>query len=147
MKARAQKYVRPKSHGIYVPHKTGLSVGDMVDAPFDSEWEEIFARDETWKKSWSESAKLLAAKMLLGADVPDSMDADGSMSYTLHRPIGGHGTSYVDVLYLDENLRITRGNAGSIFVQVKENLTNPAGSSPSVRKMVPVKSGQINPAA
>ena len=85
--------------------------------------------------------------MLLGADVPDSMDADGSMSYTLHRPIGGHGTSYVDVLYLDENLRITRGNAGSIFVQVKENLTNPAGSSPSVRKMVPVKSGQINPAA
>ena len=125
MKARAQKYVRPKSHGIYVPHKTGLSVGDMVDAPFDSEWEEIFARDETWKKSWSESAKLLAAKMLLGAEIPDSMDADGSMSYTLHRPIGGHGTSYVDVLYLDENLRITRGNAGSIFVQVREDITNP----------------------
>lgn len=146
MKARVQKYVRPKSYGIYVPHKTGLSVGDMVDAPFDSEWEEIFARDETWKKSWSESAKLLAAKMLLGADVPDSMDADGSMSYTLHRPIGGHGTSYVDVLYLDENLRITRGNAGSIFVQVKENLTNPsAGSSPSTRNVV--QSGRVNPAA
>ena len=144
MKARVQKYVRPKSYGIYVPHKTGLSVGDMVDAPFDCEWEEIFARDETWKKSWSESAKLLAAKMLLGADVPDSMDADGSMSYSLHRPIGGHGTSYVDVLYLDETLRVTRGNAGSIFVQVKENnLTIPsAGSSPSIRNAV-----QSGPAA
>ena len=127
MKARVERYVRPKTYGIYVPHKTGLSVGDMVDAPFDSEWEDIFAPEATWKKkSWGESAKLLAAKMLLGADLPERMDDDGSMSYSLHRPIGGHGTTYVDVLYLDEDMRITRGNAGSIFVQVKENHHKPS---------------------
>jgi len=133
MKARVQKYVRPKSYGIYVPHKTGLSVGDMVDAPFDSEWEDIFATEATWKnKSWGESAKLLAAKMLLGADLPDRMEDDGSMSYSLHRPIGGHGTTFVDVLYLDEDLRITRGNAGSVFVQVKQKHKPSCRPAPSV---------------
>jgi hypothetical protein len=31
------------------------------------------------------------------------------------------GTGYVDWLYLDEGLRITRGSKGSLFVHVKDN--------------------------
>lgn len=31
------------------------------------------------------------------------------------------GTGYVDWLYLDEGLRITRGSKGSLFVHVKDD--------------------------
>ena len=39
----------------------------------------------------------MAAKLLLGADVPNKMEEDGHMEYILHRPVGGHGKVYVDV--------------------------------------------------
>ena len=39
----------------------------------------------------------MAAKLLLGADVPNKMEEDGHMEYVLHRPIGGHAKIYVDV--------------------------------------------------
>jgi len=61
----------------------------------------------------------LAAKILLGAEVPDRMEDDGTMSFKLNRPIGGHGVTYVDILYLDQDMRILRGNAGGLFVQVQ----------------------------
>jgi hypothetical protein len=84
------------------------------------EWEDIFAPDDTWRRSWSEQTKAFAAWVLLGAEVPDHMEDDGSMNYTLKRPIGGHNITYIDVLYLDETLRITRGNYGSYYVQTRE---------------------------
>lgn len=34
-------------------------------------------------------------------------------------PVKTDGDGYVDWLYLDENLRITRGNKGSTFVHVR----------------------------
>lgn len=63
-----------------------------------------------------ERAKLLAAKLLLGATVEEEMAADGSFSFELSRPVGGHGSAYVDVLYLDDTLRIMRGHHGSLYV-------------------------------
>lgn len=91
------------------------------------QWEDIFGTDENWKRrSLQEKAKVLAAKMFLGATVPERMEEDGTMRYTLNRPIGRHGSTYIDVLYLDDDLLITRGNAGSIFVQVrKKTITTP----------------------
>ena len=59
---------------------------------------------------------MLAAKLFLGADVPDQMDEDGTMRYELKRPIGGHGLAFTDVLYLDDDLRILRGHHGQIYV-------------------------------
>jgi hypothetical protein len=38
------------------------------------------------------------------------------MNYTLKRPIGGHGSAFCDVLYLDDSLRIMRGHHGSLFI-------------------------------
>ncbi len=79
------------------------------------DWRKIF-EEGTCKRHLYEKARLLAAKILLGAEIPEGMNADGSMRFKLNRPIGGHGTAYVDVLYLDETLRIVRGHHGSLFV-------------------------------
>mgnify|MGYP001807607462 CR=1 FL=1 len=36
-------------------------------------------------------------------------------------PLGIKGTGYVDWLYLDETLRVTRGSKGSLFVHVRDD--------------------------
>jgi hypothetical protein len=36
-------------------------------------------------------------------------------------PLGIKGTGYVDWLYLDESLRVTRGSKGSLFVHVRDD--------------------------
>ena len=65
------------------------------------EWKRLFG-GALPKRQLQEKARLLAAKLLLGAIVPDTIAADGSMSYYLSRPVGGHGTAYVDILYLED---------------------------------------------
>ena len=69
--------------------------------------------------SLSERAKMLAAKLLLGASVPHGMEDDGSMSFQLKRPVGGHGSTYVDTIYLDDTLRIMQGHHGSLYVMAR----------------------------
>ena len=84
------------------------------------EWRRIFDQAMAPRRGTHEMARVLVAKLLLGARVPDKLDVqDGSMSYQLHRPIGGHGSAYVDVLYCDESLRILRGHQGSIYVSIR----------------------------
>jgi len=61
-------------------------------------------------------AKLLAVKWLMGAEIGEGMNADGSMEYRFHRPLGGHGMAYVDTLYLNDTLRIVRGHRGTMYV-------------------------------
>jgi hypothetical protein len=83
---------------------------------------------DQWKKAlgcgssqmhWQDKARRIAAKLLLGANISDHMSEDGSMEFDLARPIGGHGSTYVDVLYLDESLRVVQGHKGSIFVMTR----------------------------
>ena len=59
------------------------------------EWKAVFGGKH--KRTWGESFRVMGAKLLLGAELPDGMEEDGSMKYTLHRPAGGHGSAYVDV--------------------------------------------------
>lgn len=101
-----------------------------VDDEADSdEWRRVFGDDTSSDAaqigpmapprpgpSLSERAKLLAAKLLLGASVPQGMEEDGSMNFKLRRPVGGHGSAYVDILYLDDTLRIMQGHHGSVYV-------------------------------
>ena len=67
----------------------------------------------------TERARSLAASILLEAELPDRMEADGTMQYHLRQPIGGHGMSYVDVLYLDGTLRVLRGHHGTLYVSAR----------------------------
>lgn len=136
---KASRYYRPK----YGPgRRAGLvgnifSEGDM-EKPFSSEWEDIFAPEDNWNRrtSVADYAKALAAKIMLGAEIPDKMEDDGSMSYKLNRPIGGHGVAYVDILYLDQDMRILRGNRGSLFVQVRDRTATTTSSSSSCGMMM-----------
>lgn len=80
------------------------------------EWKQLFDTKSIPNRSVSEYARLLAAKFILGAHIDDEISMDGSMRYTLNRPIGGHGHVFIDVLYADETLRIVQGHRGTIYV-------------------------------
>ena len=49
------------------------------------------------RKTLGARARALAAKLLLGVDVPHKMEDDGRLEYALHRPVGGQGRAHIDV--------------------------------------------------
>lgn len=59
-----------------------------------------------------------AISLLLGLKTP----SDNSLSYEMKRPPCG----YLDVLFLDEELRITKGNRGSIIVVERVHESEPS---------------------
>ena len=67
----------------------------------------------------ADQARILASKIMLGA-VHEPMDSKGIVGFHLKRPIGGHGSAYCDVVYLDEDVRVMRGHSGSIYVFKRE---------------------------
>lgn len=75
--------------------KPEASEGGELYGTFE-DWTAMFSKGK-WRKTLGERARAMAAKLLLGADVPNKMEDDGHMEYALHRPIGGHGKTYVDV--------------------------------------------------
>lgn len=79
------------------------------------DWMKLF-KDAFNTSTLQEKAKLLAAKVLLGVQMQPEIGEDGSMSYHLHKPIGGHGVAYFDIVYCDKSLRVLRGSKGSIYV-------------------------------
>jgi hypothetical protein len=85
------------------------------------EWKRIFGKDAP-NRDMSEFARVLAAKVLLGVTMSDEMEENGTLSYSMQRPIGGHGTAFCDVMYIDSKIRVMRGHGGSVFVfqNVKE---------------------------
>lgn len=85
--------------------------GDFGDL---NDWKRLFSGNH--KRTWSESLSLVGAKIFMGLELPKGMDQNGVMSYNMHRPHGGHGKCYVDILYLDDDLFITKGHAGTIHV-------------------------------
>lgn len=80
------------------------------------EWRQVFDSSTAPPRDLREYARVLAARVLLGARAPETMADDGCLSYRLGRPIGGHGECYTDVLYSDPTFRVVRGHHGSIYV-------------------------------
>jgi len=101
---------------------TGGRIEPNDDVHDQREWKRLFSRDLP-ERDLGEKIRLLAASLLMGAQVPTSMNKDGSMSFTFTRPLGGHGVAYVDVIYLDNTIRVVRGHHGTIFtfVRIPEN--------------------------
>lgn len=98
--------------------------GGILEAKEESDldyWKELFADSNLPNRDLGGFARVLAAKILLGAQMPDGVNGEGRMSYSLNRPIGGHGSVYIDTLYSDETLRIVKGHMGSIFVFIRSN--------------------------
>ena len=63
----------------------------------------------------TEKARCLAKNILLGA-VSEPMDENGVIGFHLKRPVGGHGSAFCDIVYLDDDLRVMRGHSGSVYV-------------------------------
>jgi len=111
-----------------VPEADKSGTPGEVTAP--AEWKELFGRDQQ-KKTWSDSIRDAGAKLFLGAELPRGMSTNGTLSYQLHRPHGGHGVAYIDVLYYDEHVLVTRGNRGTVYVASRQEDTAAVATSHS----------------
>jgi hypothetical protein len=131
------------NHGYMLPDPTvpnRLSIwfsGGTLECHQDEdldEWKELFYHGDLPRRDLGELARVLAAKVLLGATSVEGMADDGSMSYQLRRPIGGHGQVFCDVLYSDRDLRVLRGHHGTVYVHRRvpgEETTRSSSSSSS----------------
>jgi hypothetical protein len=79
-------------------------------------WNSVFDHNKMPKRAFSERSKLFVAGMIMGASAGDRLNAEGKMTYALKRPIGGHDTAFVEVIYLDATIRIVRANTGVVYV-------------------------------
>jgi hypothetical protein len=105
----------PEKAGRLAIWFTGGSI--EVINPDDSErWLKVFGSEKLPKRKIKEKARVLGAQVMMGADVSDKMEEDGTISYHLNRPFGGHNKAYVDVVYLDETLRIVRSSSGVVHI-------------------------------
>ena len=79
-------------------------------------WRKVFASPA--ERTLKEKAACFVAQMLMGATIPTHMNLEenSSLTYEFTRPIGGHGLAYVDLIYMDDGLRVMRGHKGTIFV-------------------------------
>lgn len=69
---------------------------------------EVDSDEQRWKRIFASAINQEHTK--------SHMEPDGRMSYKLTRPIGGQDKSYIDVVYLDESMRIMRSNHGDVYV-------------------------------
>lgn len=98
--------------GVLQPAK-GTSSDDLA------KWIEVF-QDGLKKSKWSLQTILFKKgllRLLMGLKAPDKVIEDGTMRYEMSR--APHG--YLDILYLDDTLRITRGNRGSVIVVTRDS--------------------------
>lgn len=108
-----------------------IECGEDVESNQFQIWKEIFGcpsrnkkRKPRRRRTFREGAMVFAAQMMMGATGYDNaMDEEtGELSYTFTRPVGGHAKNYVDILHLDEKIRVMRGHAGTTyaFARLKE---------------------------
>jgi len=106
-----------------------VECGESKRSPKFQVWKRIFGggeavtpkkkkRPSPQRRTMREGMMVGAARLLMGAQgYNDGMDEkSGDMSYTFTRPVGGHGKVYVEVLHLDEQTRVMRGHAGTLYV-------------------------------
>ena len=76
-------------------------------------WTSTFeAAFEKYKPRKRERLMNWLLKRMMGLEKPTGMSTDGYMTYKMKK--SPHGT--LDVLFLDDELRITRGNRGSVVI-------------------------------
>mmetsp|Transcript_545 Transcript_545/g.1122 ORF Transcript_545/g.1122 Transcript_545/m.1122 type:complete len:453 (-) Transcript_545:627-1985(-) len=83
------------------------------------EWKKIFDTSSAPNRDIREYANSLAARLLLGAHMHEKIEEDGTLRFDLKRPIGGHGSVFCDIIYMDDNLRIMHGHHDSVYVSVR----------------------------
>jgi len=102
------------------PHRLTIWFTDgTIEVIHDAKsWRKVFSPTTLPKRTFREQVRVhVGAKVAVGA-VPSQgeMEEDGRMSYHLKRPIGGHTTAYIDILYMDGTVRIAKANNGVVYV-------------------------------
>jgi len=80
-----------------------------------SEWNSVFEEQNMRGMSTGQKLTQWIAKIAFGLIRPTGADPEGVVSYEMTKAPKG----YLDVLFLDEDLRITRGNRGTIVVATR----------------------------
>ena len=89
-------------------------------------WHTVFSGDASRPaRSFGERAQLFAAGLLMGATTTDEMNADGVLSFELTRPIAAN----IDLIYMDEMLRIMRTSKGTTYVFARAHPEDYSSSS------------------
>mmetsp|Transcript_7428 Transcript_7428/g.16364 ORF Transcript_7428/g.16364 Transcript_7428/m.16364 type:complete len:346 (-) Transcript_7428:103-1140(-) len=81
------------------------------------QWKEVMSTAQKGKPKFDvgEMVKGAVMKFGMGLQAPGEIAEDGKIAWVMNRPPEG----YTDVLYLDDKLRVTRGNRGSIVAVVR----------------------------
>jgi len=76
------------------------------------QWRARFRDGKAPKPTLGQRVQKWLAKRLIGLEPPGGMAQNGTLTYSMKRAPEG----YLDVLFLDEDFRITRGNRGSVVI-------------------------------
>lgn len=94
-----------------------LKPAEGTDDAFLKQWLDTFRTAQKKKKrTLGSMLKNGLLRLMIGLKLPDSVADDGTISFKMDRP--PHG--YTDILYIDDKLRVTRGNRGSIVAVTRE---------------------------
>jgi len=97
-----------------------LAPAEDMDPSLLTEWKNTFGAAMAAKKtSLMSRLSNWAMKMMIGLQRPGSVADDSSMRYEMTK--APHG--YTDILFMDEELRITKGNRGTIVVVDRDSIT------------------------
>jgi hypothetical protein len=100
----------PETSGRVTVWFSGGEIGPRFSEDSDK-WKAVFGSTlKPIHKSWKDRIQAFLARRFLG------LELIGSSKYEFKRLVGGQGKAYLDILYLDDDLRVTRGNRGSIVV-------------------------------
>jgi len=103
-----------------------LSPAEPTDEKMKVKWLDVFGAAQTGRKRTIGSMlKNGLLRLMMGLRLPDSVATDGSVTFEMRKPPKG----YTDILYMDDKLRVTRGNRGSVVVVTREGpIPMPAGT-------------------
>jgi PAP_fibrillin len=78
------------------------------------DWKAVFgSQSQPSKKTWKEKLMSVVLRLIFGLVSPQAMNPEtGEVSFTMKRSPKGR----LEILYLDEELRITRGERGTVLV-------------------------------
>ena len=93
-----------------------IELNDPNNAQDVKHWNAVFDKKNMPKRNFGQRSKLFVAGLVLGATVPGQLNSDGTMNYELKRPIGGHDTAFVEILFMDETIRIAKAQNGVVYV-------------------------------
>jgi hypothetical protein len=98
------------------PERLGILFTDGSLQPADEQdtnsWKKVFTPNLKFKPTLREKIMNFILKLLMGLNPPDEIDGNGIQRYEMKKP----GKGYLDILYADENLRVTRGHKGALVV-------------------------------